>query len=891
MKRILFIYALLLSTLTGIAQSIYPIRTDTVRVYTGSIDPSAGGELLLQNASRTVVNGVLTNINGRGNTVFRKLNLTNTPNITGSTIGITDQSSITIPWLRPYMDTMYFSGGNLLYQKNGNTYTVNLPTPATITASNYLSKIGNDISLGGSTTGSTSLNAINYEFRIQGNDNLGGLAAFVLNGSTQTGFQTSVQRGTTVTGLTNFYNTFDITSNTPGASNSLIRATPTQTRMEVNGSGRTTALSLSTTANLFADGINSIGLSYTGNYAANNTANARWLPDKNYVDSSISVSGGTTPSMIVGRTYDKSSWTNLSDFSVNTVGATVSAGKINIPNAGVTDFTKSLQLASYSCVNHWKTEIVFRLTQPISAATTGISVGTQSTNVNSLNSWAVFFSTSTTNTGRMEFFAQSNSGTWFSADASPNSLSFDAGDEIKLSIERNNQFVYIKAENLTYPFAEPVYHTIETDMNSNPIAPNTGHFSIWGQGGTFTVDRFTVYNNELLEPDMMFLGDSKTLGYGATSFYNTYPGQLGSKFNRVSISAGFGDKTTDLLNHIDEIKLINPKRVILAIGSNDERFGAGASFQTNYANIVNQLTTQGIEVYHLSPAYETGLDLTSQYNFVKATYPQMVDVFDLFKGDGNLYSDGIHWTDQGNMLASQLVLDSNYVIGVKTYDQFLPPAPTPPTPPTPNIQQVLTAGNSANIPGAKIELYSPSGTDGAQLSLLDVSGASTYLQSIPVGAQGWSQLILSGDSSNIIMRNDIRLKREFDSEYTQSYLRADGRFSGANATAANDMVTLTQLLLEATRTITTSSTLSVLGDRNIYVNNTTDITINLPAVTGIAGKTYFIKKIASNTNTITIVPTGGALIENSSNIILSGFLDYVVIKCEGTNWYLATPAP
>ena len=154
----------------------------------------------------------------------------------------------------------------------------------------------------------------------------------------------------------------------------------------------------------------------------------------------------------------------------------------------------------------------------------------------------------------------------------------------------------------------------------------------------------------------MFVGDSKTQGAAASSFYNTYPGILGSSYENIGIQAGFGDKTQDVLNRIAEIILINPKQVVLSIGSNDQRAGVSqATFEANYASITSQLTSAGIEVIHLSPMYETALNLTAQYTYVSTNYSPFVDVFYVVQEAGNLSGDGIHPSEAGyKAIASRL---------------------------------------------------------------------------------------------------------------------------------------------------------------------------------------------------------------------------------------------
>jgi lysophospholipase L1-like esterase len=376
----------------------------------------------------------------------------------------------------------------------------------------------------------------------------------------------------------------------------------------------------------------------------------------------------------VGKVYDKTNWTDLSDFVVNSLGATVSGGKILVPNAGVVDFSKSLQLKDFSCVNHWKIEIEFQLTQAIGAGTTGISVGIQSTNTDSLNSWANYFRMVTaSNPGRMEFFSQSNGGSFASISNAGSALTFTQNDRVKLSLERSNQKVYLRAENLTNTAATPVLYATTHPFAANPIPPNTGHFAIFGQGGTCTINRITVWNNELKNPNILFIGDSKTVGYGATNLITTWVGLLGSRYKNIAISAGFGDKLTDILNRLGEISSIAPVNAVISAGSNDKRFGrTDPQIFADYTTLTNFLTGIGTNVIHLSPGYESGQDLTTQYNFIKTLAGnKFVDVFYAIHEAGSLYGDGIHWSDQGNNLVATYLRDSNLLSGLVTETEYL----------------------------------------------------------------------------------------------------------------------------------------------------------------------------------------------------------------------------
>ena len=372
--------------------------------------------------------------------------------------------------------------------------------------------------------------------------------------------------------------------------------------------------------------------------------------------------------------YNASEWEDLSAFSINTANATVEDGIIKLPDAAVSDFSKSLQLSDYSCINHWKAILVFKPTAAASAGNKGISVGAFSTNTNARCSWAAYFRHATdSNQGKIQFFYQSNNNTWATSTSTPTALTYATNDTIEMFIERINQSVILRLVNLTQITAS-VYYKIDVGITATPIAPNTAHFAIGSHGGTWDVLEFEVQNREIISPNIMFVGDSKTLGYGASTFYTTYPGLLGYQYDKTTVSAGFGDTTQDLLNHLPEILAIKPRQVILSIGSNDIRFGVNNEvFEANYIDITRQLEGAGIEVIHLSPTYEgaNGVDTSGQYDFVKANYPKFIDSFRTIQLTGNLYTDTIHWSTTGDRDVVQDILDSGYLKGAKTSQEYI----------------------------------------------------------------------------------------------------------------------------------------------------------------------------------------------------------------------------
>jgi hypothetical protein len=93
----------------------------------------------------------------------------------------------------------------------------------------------------------------------------------------------------------------------------------------------------------------------------------------------------------------------------------------------------------------------------------------------------------------------------------------------------------------------------------------------------------------------------------------------------------------------------------------------------------------------------------------------------------------------------------------------------------------------------------------------------------------------------------------------------------------------------ALSTITANTTLD--ATKNIvFANNSGDISITLPSPATATGRAYYIKKISSNTNTVTILPSSSETIEGGSALVLFVRFDSVRLVSDGSNWYILEDA-
>jgi hypothetical protein len=90
-------------------------------------------------------------------------------------------------------------------------------------------------------------------------------------------------------------------------------------------------------------------------------------------------------------------------------------------------------------------------------------------------------------------------------------------------------------------------------------------------------------------------------------------------------------------------------------------------------------------------------------------------------------------------------------------------------------------------------------------------------------------------------------------------------------------------------TITADTTLAATDD-TILCNNSSNITITLPAASTVTGKRYTIKKTSNNNNTVTIDADGSETIDGATTIVLYMRYDGLVIQTEGANWFIVEDA-
>jgi lysophospholipase L1-like esterase len=158
--------------------------------------------------------------------------------------------------------------------------------------------------------------------------------------------------------------------------------------------------------------------------------------------------------------------------------------------------------------------------------------------------------------------------------------------------------------------------TTATYQPSSLIGDSTGDFALFAFGGTINTTALTITLNDTKNNRILFLGNSLTHGYAATTVANRWASQATDETYQVS--AGSGDLTADVLgisttgagvlgkmrNLID----YNSRYYALAIGGND--VGAGAAYEANLRCIANTLKNEGYKIIFITPPPRNDADLS-----------------------------------------------------------------------------------------------------------------------------------------------------------------------------------------------------------------------------------------------------------------------------------------
>lgn len=364
--------------------------------------------------------------------------------------------------------------------------------------------------------------------------------------------------------------------------------------------------------------------------------------------------GGALP---IGEIYNKDTWADLTEFNNNGATAAVSSGDIQF-SGGDGTFTQSLDLLQYTGLEKWKITSRVKIVSAITSSTFGFGFGIRSANSSSfINAVARFVTTTGIANDRKVLIHAGTENTLVASSAQMAAIS--QNDVIEIIVELGVGTISISAQNITAGSAAvSTSYDYITDGSSHAMA-NAGRFGIFSFGGTFDIQSLLIESSDYQRPDYMFVGDSKTRGYRTSDIDNRFATLFTANRPSTSVNAGGSDRIAEVTLKLDEIIELNPRTVILSIGSNDKRAGtAEATITANYDTLVAALVAEGIRVIHLGPLRETSIDVEFLYTHITSTYAagNIID-----PGEPTLNVDGVHPDDTGHEEIYQAIITSGKI--------------------------------------------------------------------------------------------------------------------------------------------------------------------------------------------------------------------------------------
>jgi hypothetical protein len=332
----------------------------------------------------------------------------------------------------------------------------------------------------------------------------------------------------------------------------------------------------------------------------------------------VPLSGLSAVTRLEGLLYDKSTWSNLSDFTQRgSFTPTPSAGAI-VMSGGTNDFTKTLDLDTTM-----RERYVMHLEQKvgsINSTSDGIGIGTRSTNAYAnFGVSAILITNNTGNQGKILLFdVYANTVIATSSSA----LSFSTNDVIALDFERDRLGIKAIAYNKTTGSGQiSVSYNYSLFESPSHVLPNVGTFSVFNVGGNNSMTALTITSKETKNAPFCLSGDSKLWYYAGDVSLGM---MLDRVFRPTNIHGGPGDDLDQMLAAEDDIINQSPVNVAVTCGSNDIGHGFTVSQTfTKYKQYVSRLTNAGITVYHLLPLYQPSIitELDALSDSIRAYYP------------------------------------------------------------------------------------------------------------------------------------------------------------------------------------------------------------------------------------------------------------------------------
>lgn len=292
------------------------------------------------------------------------------------------------------------------------------------------------------------------------------------------------------------------------------------------------------------------------------------------------------------------SGSSLANWTQTGTAFTTSGGKFNITNSvGSISFGSYLRQTAYGTSNIEKSTITANVTiGTVSSTSFGVGFTYYSRRTTFPKSLTVGLLMDSTNGGKIAFyFNNATTG----AVTSAGKMTIASGDVTNVIIKQVKDTYIVTWNNVTQNQSiSATYTYFLNNITLNPTVvtnrSNTFNYSLTALGGgNHLVDTYVVTNDENVQPDFLFYGDSIINGSGVGTIARRAIDTVASAAQlTVQCIANGGNWVEDY--NINEILAINPKKIVISIGIDNLQGGdSAATVMTKYGTLITALQGNG----------------------------------------------------------------------------------------------------------------------------------------------------------------------------------------------------------------------------------------------------------------------------------------------------------
>jgi len=346
----------------------------------------------------------------------------------------------------------------------------------------------------------------------------------------------------------------------------------------------------------------------------------------------------------IGVIYSKSSWTDLTDYTVQGTITTSINGSNKLVMSAAASQANTLNLTvgdhAYTSLDKWSNKMVFIVQTVINGGFVGIRSASTFAKSNICGSWS---NNLLSIQGGLDGAMSTISGT--------TTLNAVTGNEVEIILTKNGNVFTLTGRNLTTApgVTATLTYTYSVSNVSGVLMPNTGRFC-WGAYDNNTViNSIEVSSTVLKNSKVCIITDSIGQGYSAGTWAAGYARLLNATYPDTTICGAQNDSLLDGINLLPELNVINAQKYIIAQGINDIGYGVSeANVQSRYATLAAGLPNTVLHQKY----YVTRVDLTTGnaalWAYIQANYPS-ANVVDTTTGlvSGDL-DDQLHMEASGH---------------------------------------------------------------------------------------------------------------------------------------------------------------------------------------------------------------------------------------------------